>query len=429
MNTFFRGSLLMQLAQTNTWMGLPPEIFKLVHRRTGSNCLSQTDKKLYALCAYLTDSIHFCPPGRGDADDMLVRLIIRYPNIRTLSFGDFGVNEEKQVQALIAYLKKHPLNHVRNLIFREIEGTGAAESKDINRQLLESLCHIDLKSIAIQVLYETSVLTGLEIQPILEKSINLRKFKLQCHSSDHPVIALSFAKQSKLISANFIEFCEPMDTLKSVKSCPRLKALSLINAHHSKEIKELLSDSPSERLNRLSIPGIKIDSDTELETTTKAHPNLEHLNITLGSVTDDGFKMIGENCPKLRSMLFSYQDATDDGLDLFSSKLSALEVLWIGRGYNITGRGVAAIAQNCPQLRILKLFRIKGIDSSSVESIAQHCKNLSHLEIGYSGPIDLDDIRYLALNLVALKIFKISNISGITVDDQKNLAVEFPQFM
>jgi hypothetical protein len=95
-----------------------------------------------------------------------------------------------------------------------------------------------------------------------------------------------------------------------------------MNAHHSKEIKELLSDSPSEKLNRLNIPGIKIDSDTELEMITKVHPNLEHLNITLGSVTENGFKTIGENCPKLRSILFSYQDATDQGLDLLSSKLS-----------------------------------------------------------------------------------------------------------
>lgn len=419
----------MQLIQTNMWMGLPPEIFKLIHERANSKSLSQTDKKLYALCARLTDSIHLCPPflsGRAFVNDMLVRLITRYPNIKTLSFGEFGVNEEKQVQALIAYLKNYPLNHLKILNFREIEGTSPDESKEINRTLLESLSHKNLKSITIQILYETSILTGLEIQPVLEKSTKLKKFKLKCHSSDHPKIALSFAKQSELISANFIEFCEPMATLTSLKSCPKLKSLSLMNAHHSKEIKELLSETPSKKLSRLSIPGIKIDSDDELEAITKAHPNLEHLNITLGSVTDNGFKTIGMNCPKVRSILFSYPDATDKGLDLFSSNLSFLEVLWIGRGYKITGRGISALAQNCPQLRILKLFQINELDRTSIKALSHHCKNLTHLEIGYSDLIAIDDFRYLAKNLTALKKFNILNISGITEEDKRNLIIEFP---
>ena len=421
----------MQIAETNIWMALPPEIFKLIHQRASSKALSETDKKLYARSSFIIDSIHLSPPlvpEENHPKDILVRLIRRYQHIRTLSIGDLGANEKTQVHALISYLKKNPPIHVRSLIFHEIEGTGVEESKEINQHLLEALSHKYLKSIAIRVLYETSILSGLEIQPALEKLINLRKFKLQCLSSDHPFIALSFAKQSKLISAHFTEFCEPMDTLRSVKSCPRLKELTLVNAHHLKEIQKLLSEASSERLLRLNISGIKIESDRDLDTITKAHPNLEHLNVTLGAVTDLGFQKIGENCTKLRSLLFTYPNVTDQSLECLSKNTHSLEALWIIKGFHITGKGIAAIAKNCLQLRVLKLFRIKEIDSSKVESIARCFKNLIHLEISFSGRIAIDDIRYLAENLPSLKVFKISNISGITIDDEKQLKAEFPHF-
>lgn len=344
----------MQLATKNPFAALPLDIFRSVRNRENSETLSTVDKKLYELCVNVTQSIRLCPPDPYQdkyPDSILVDLIKRYPLIKRISIGKkhtgFEKTQEKHLSTLISYLNVHPLIHIKTLIIREIEG-----SKELNRTLMGSLSHSGLESITIKVLYEESVLTGLEIQPILEKAFNLRVFKLNCHAAKHPSIALTFAKQTQLSSAQFIEFCEPMDTLKSVKSCPKLKSLRLTNAHDSTQIKQLLSSKASRTLKRLSLPGLIIDSDAELDAITKMHPNLEHLNITLGNVTEKGFQMIGKNCPHLSLVIFSYPNATDQGLEKFTRKLPLLKELTLIRSCNITEKGVAAIAQNCPGLRL-----------------------------------------------------------------------------
>lgn len=420
----------MQLAEINSWMGLPLELFTLVHHKACSTRLSEVDKTLYTLSRRVTESICLYPGTEPGQKDVLVELLKRYSNIRTLYIGKnrkrFGPKEEKHLRVLIAYLKAHPLAHVKNLVIHEVEGTGEFESREINRLLMDSLSHQKLETISIQLLYETSVLTGTEIQPMLEKPLNLKKFKLRCHPTNHPTIALTFAKQRHLITAELLEFCAPMSTLESIKACPRLRSLNLTNGHSPKAIKQLLSDKPSKRLNRLILPGIPIDSDEGLEAITKAHPNLRTLQITLGNVTECGFKTIGTNCTHLRSLSFIYPNATDESLDLLSSNMPFLEEISIGRGFNVTGTGVAAVARNCTKLRVLKLFRIKGLDEDSVKAITEHCKNLTHLEIGFSGAISLKNIRHFALNLTNLKFFKISNISGISQEDHIKLKTEFP---
>lgn len=422
----------MQLVDSSPWMGLPLEIFKLIRHKAHVKHLSQVDKNLYMLSCHVTETLCICPPSftkSAYSESILVDLIKRYPHIKKLSIGrknrGFESSEESYLRVLNVYLSIFPLDHVKTLIFREIGGTGADESKEINRQLMQALSHIKLESISIRLLNETSILTGSEIQPILEKSLNLKKFKLRCYSNDHPLIALTFAKQAHLISANFIEFCAPAETLESVKSCSKLKSLKLSNAHHSQHIKTLLSEKASEKLTRLSIPGITIESDIELNAITKTHPNLEHLNITLGPISDEGAAIIGSNCPKLRSILLNYQTATDKGLALLSSKLASLEELWMNKGFNITGTGVAAIAKNCSKLRRLKLYRIKALDKSGIEALIKHCKSLTHVEIGNTSPIALEDIRYLAKHLTSLKLFKLSSIAGITEEDLLSLKTEF----
>ncbi len=419
----------------DSWMSLPLDIFKLIHMKARSKRLSEVDKALYKICSSVTGSLRLCPPRliQGSyPEDILVELIKRYPDIRTLAIGKrkrgFGASEEVHIRAFAVFLKQYPLDHLSHLMVREIEGTGPDESKQINQMLLESLSNSNLSSVSIQILFETSVLSGIEIQPILEKSINLKKFKLNCrHANEHPSIALTFAKQPHLISAEFIEFCEPLETLQSIRSCQNLKIMRLTNAHNSTQIKQMLASDSSKNLKRLSLSGITVSSNEELSGITKANPNLDHLNITLNNITENGLKVIGQNCSKLRSLILSYQNVTDHDLDLLFSQLPSLEELTICKGYQITGPGVAAIAQNCLKLRQLKLFRIKGLDRDSVESIASHI-NLEHLEICHSGTIAYEELQHLAKNLKNLKVFKFTNIAGITEEDKAKLKIEFPLF-
>ena len=227
----------------NRLMDLPLLVFKWIYKITPSNRLSEVDKNLYHLSAIITKSICLRPPSLLDKaypDTILIQLVERYPNLRKLAIGkkykEFGTYETTHLGAFIVYLttqSRHPLSHVKSLIIHEVEGNEADESKKLNRLLMESLSHPKLKSLTIQLLYQNSVLSGLEIQPILEKSIHLKNFRLNCFPDNHASIELTFKNQTSLTSAYFHEFCGPISTLESVKSCAKLSSLRIIKAHDS----------------------------------------------------------------------------------------------------------------------------------------------------------------------------------------------------
>lgn len=292
MNTFLR-FLLMQQASISLWTDPPIRI--LPHFQAYSKSLSQVNKPLYNCFNHITKSICLHPPCSNEnyPETILMQLIERYPHIKRLSIGkkyeEFGSNEAAHLRAFIIYLKtnpKYPLSHVKHLIIHEAIDIEIAKSKELNRLLMEALSHLALKSISIHLLFQDSILTGLEIQPVLEKSIHLKKFKLKCFPDNHSSIELVFAKQLSLTSAHFLEFCGPLSTLESVKSCPQLRSLHLIKAHDTIGIKNLLLKTTSQSIRRIIAPEIKVDSGSDLNAITIAHPNIEHLYITLEHSTE-----------------------------------------------------------------------------------------------------------------------------------------------
>lgn len=422
--------------------------------------LSLVNKTIYQIGARITQSLHIMAPlftvenepPKDIPDNVLVNVIQRYPNVRKLTFGlsycyggQFELMHNKYLRILIAYLTEnqaqHPLSQVKKMVIREIVGQiftyyhgiigsrifSEKKRSELNLSIMESLGHPNLESLVIKAFHNGSTLTGKEVTPILQKSLQLKKFALHCFQADNQ-FDISFKGHAKLISAKFDHFSGPVSSIESLKSCSGLQTLILKNPDFKIEdgIKQILMSKHSWKLKKLEIEDILIKSDGELDAITKNFPDLEHLCISLSNISEDSLEALGKNCPKLRNLYFNYDKVTNQGIDRLTQHLSELKALSFTQGYQITEEGVASIARNCRQLQVLSMIHIAGIKSSGIEALVLFCQELKVLEISHCGPVALEDLRYLAQNLRKLVDFHMHRINDINDKQIWNLKSEFP---
>lgn len=143
--------------------------------------------------------------------------------------GEFGRMQVPHIKALIKHLKSnpenHPLNTVKKIEFREIikdslGGFNTTQAREINKLFLESIGHKNLETIKINAYHNGSILTGTEIQPVINNSPNLKTFVFNGFQSDKTV-SLSFEGKTHLSKVKLHHWkgtATPLTHLKTVKS-------------------------------------------------------------------------------------------------------------------------------------------------------------------------------------------------------------------
>ena len=113
-------------------------------------------------------------------------------------------------------------------------------------------------------------------------------------------------------------------------------------------------------------------------------PNVHtyHCRRGLEYVNDDGLEKISVLFPNLKKLELGYCSITDGGLKLFfQNNQCGLKELIFDKPGDITDEGLKIIADNCPNLENLKASRCLGITNEGVMYLAKKCRRLSELHL------------------------------------------------
>ena len=431
---------------------LPNELFITISNyfdSTTKRRLSMIDRRTHEIVLDTVRSIRVSPPRlfspHGYAEDILVKVIRRYPKLEKIIFGltknwtgsgEFVAKQERYLRSLISYLesnaKKHPLNSVKKIQFSELTHNNFAtfnkkKAKELNSLFLRSIGHPGLEHITISPFHTASVLTGNEIQPVLENSPNLKTFVFDGFESNQ-TITLSFANQPLLSKVKLLNWKGAVSTIESLKSCKNLEKLVIdYTASPSDEIKAILLGDHPWNLKDLVLKEVAALNDTELDAMTKKLPNLESLSIELNGISDDGMERLGRNCPNLKVVQFSNEALTNFGLDRLTQHLPHLKVISFDTAYNITGEGIAAIGRNCKHLRCIQVVHYDTIEKSGMDALIANCQNLKVVEFSHGGPVSLEGMHALIEQIPNLRYIQLEEINGIQENQIKRFYRKFPQ--
>lgn len=192
-NTFYLPSELLvkiiEYSDSNTKKEL-----SLVDRRTNA-LVSDTIRCNTVKCIRVSPPVSLQGDYSDIPEDILVRVISRYPRLTKIIFGPenlkgeggFGAKEVPYLKSLISYLKSdqetHPLISVKEIQFREIAqdklgSFDGAQAKELNNDFLSAIAHEGLENIEIRADGSNSVLTKFEARAVINNSPNLKKFKI-----------------------------------------------------------------------------------------------------------------------------------------------------------------------------------------------------------------------------------------------------------
>jgi hypothetical protein len=417
--------------------------------------LSLLDRRINAIVLDAVKCIRVFPPycssyGSHPSDipqDILVKVIGRYPKLEQIilgppkhrnGIGEFGVKELPYIQSLISHLEsdsgKNQLSSVKRIQYREItqdwlRGLDKEKAKELNRVLLNSLGHRGLENVRIKAYHNGSILTETEIQPILNKSPDLKTFIFDGLQSSQTV-SLSFANQTQLTKVKLLHWNGDASTVDSLKNCKELEELIINYGEYSSgKITAILSANHPWKLTHLELKGVDRLNDAELDAITKNLPSLECLNITLKGITDEGMELLGRNCPNLKALKFSNESLTNSGLDRLTQYLPHLETISFELAYNITEDGIAAIAKNCKNLRLIQVIHYDKIEKSGIDALSANCQDLKVVNFSHGGSISLDGLYQLVAQKPELQYVELNNVRDIEEEKIVEFYQAFPQFI
>lgn len=126
---------------------------------------------------------------------------------------------------------------------------------------------------------------------------------------------------------------------------------------------------------------------------------LRHIEFTqCQSISDAGLKSLGETCRVLTTIIFADCGFSDTGLQALVSAGAGESVimLTLRRCKKITDKGLCAVAQSCQQLKTVDLTRCQRITDAGVQHLASNCPDIIDLTLqGCNGILD-DSVAHVA---------------------------------
>lgn len=348
---------------------IPDDIYGAIYQHLSpksKNAFSQVDKHLLKLCSHLATSICFLPPksSSNPPENIYQVLLARYPHIQKLTIeSDRPVYLTKNIKQLCDFIdflnaneENHPLSHVKELDIQELEWDVELDlyrplhkqwHKDLNKRLLSSLSHNKLESFVWKTLnsHDVTPLSFLEIQPILEKAVELKDFKIDgILDAITENFYLSFEKQTKLVSA--CVGLSKLQTVLSLKGCSELESLDI----NCNTICPTVF-TPAFKNQAWNLKRLKLSLQCSDFQFNEQMPHLEILNLYRSALGDQSpLEDLGINCPKLRELRLDHISLSEEGIARLLQGLSNLEVFIFEADLEITEEIMGSITQNCPKI-------------------------------------------------------------------------------
>ena len=330
------------------------------------------DQSLEKLMEYCPNLDQVLLPNAEISDEAVLRIVQRYPKLRTLSLAGCQQVSDKAVLGIGQHckqLQRLSLEYCTKVSDSAMKQMLASCGKDLH-ELRLSHCH--------QVLDET-------VNAIAKHCTHLRRLSLAtCH------------KVSDAARGQIVESCQGLEEFDISDS------LNVRDETVEKIAKKLF------RLQIFNMAGDRYVYDKAIQQVAMHCRDLEELNLSgCDGVRDGTLSKLSENRPPLRYLNLGFCTQVSDtavshlvavchGLEeldlMHCEKVSDLTAFAIAESCprlqklhldccKVSDRAIQQVATRCPKLKVLTLTRCKQIGDGAVLAIAEHCSDLVYFSI------------------------------------------------
>ncbi|XP_057722975.1 F-box/LRR-repeat protein 4-like isoform X1 [Arachis stenosperma] len=122
-------------------------------------------------------------------------------------------------------------------------------------------------------------------------------------------------------------------------------------------------------------------TDVSMEAVGSYCRSLETLTLDSEYIHDKGVHAVAQGCPHLKVLKLQCVNLTDDALKSVGAACLSLELLALYSFQRFTDKGLRAIGKGCKKLKNLTLIDCYYLTDKGLEAIATGCKELTHLEV------------------------------------------------
>ncbi|KAL5163551.1 F-box/LRR-repeat protein 4 [Glycine soja] len=164
--------------------------------------------------------------------------------------------------------------------------------------------------------------------------------------------------------------CKQLEDL-NLRFCHRLTDTGLVE----------LALGVGKSLKSLGVAACTKITDISMEAVGSHCRSLENLSLESETIHNKGLLAVSQGCPALKVLKLHCFDVTDDALKAVGTNCLLLELLALYSFQRFTDKGLRAIGNGCKKLKNLTLIDCYFISDKGLEAIATGCKELTHLEV------------------------------------------------
>ncbi|CAJ1941182.1 unnamed protein product [Sphenostylis stenocarpa] len=136
-------------------------------------------------------------------------------------------------------------------------------------------------------------------------------------------------------------------------------------------------------------------TDISMEAVGSNCRSLETLSLDSEFIHNRGLVAVAQGCPTLKVLKLQCINVTDDALKAVGTSCLSLELLALYSFQRFTDKGLRAIGNGCKKLKNLTLIDCYFLSDKGLEAIATGCKELTHLEVNGCHNIGTLGIEYI----------------------------------
>lgn len=363
---------------------------------------------------------------------ILSQLLKRFSNVKHLYFAvsanSLNVYNKDVINPLIQFLKEHYPPQLSMLGLGEIESRRINTNdtaRALNKEFFEAFGHPQLRCLTISPCLNGSILNSEHLRSILSKSSNLTSFIFRGQEMVD-VLEIPLSLCQKLERIQLIKNLNHK-TIEHLKQCTNLTDISIDDAYNVKRFEDFLFSEHKLNLTSLDLGDTScLLTDEALNRATSKLTNLQFFcNTSENQLSDQGLLQLAKNCKQLKTLHFSFQEISNQGLKDFAQQATQLQKLSMVQLYHINETGLAALAQNCINLKALELVHCNHVNSIALETFTKHCTNLQLLKISNCGGANLQELTSFLTSCVFFKYFYIYSFNGVKQKDINELYKKF----
>ncbi|XVE65718.1 hypothetical protein DITRI_Ditri08aG0022000 [Diplodiscus trichospermus] len=161
-------------------------------------------------------------------------------------------------------------------------------------------------------------------------------------------------------------------------------------------------------------------TDKSLEAVGSLCKSLESLTLDSEFIRNKGILAIAQGCPLLKVLKLQCMNVTDDALMAVGISCLSLEMLALYSFQQLTDNGLRSIGKGCKKLKNLTLSDCYFLSDKGLEAVASGCTGLTHLEVNGChniGTIGLESVGKSCPHLTELALLYCQRIGNFSLQE------------